>query len=212
MSKLTNQARIVGLETFTRARKESNLKRLREAADKVFGEKGYFAPTIEDIAQAAGVSRQTFYRHFETKYAIALDMFERESAAVDPLWRVIGERNFRKREVIVAWMEKLFEVYNSRRRIMRTIIEMGVVERSFMARIERIVPDVIRDLGESIPAFAATRGSGKAAKRRWAEAWLLLYQVLDQCTITSMGFLQMPRELLVELLAERLYQFMNPKS
>ena len=50
-----------------RAQRTSAL--IRDTARQVFLSKGYFGTTIDDIAEAAGVSRSSFYTYFPTKPA-----------------------------------------------------------------------------------------------------------------------------------------------
>lgn len=53
-------------KTNERARAKTRLA-LAQAAVGLFRERGYQATTVEDIAQAAGCSASTFFRHFATK-------------------------------------------------------------------------------------------------------------------------------------------------
>jgi AcrR family transcriptional regulator len=46
---------------------------LQAVATRLFTEQGYDATTVEQIAQEAGVSHMTFFRHFPTKDAVVLD-------------------------------------------------------------------------------------------------------------------------------------------
>ncbi|WP_026924742.1 TetR/AcrR family transcriptional regulator [Glycomyces arizonensis] len=48
-------------------KKTETLRRMQEEALRLFEEQGYDATTIEQIAEAAGVSPSTFYRYFPTK-------------------------------------------------------------------------------------------------------------------------------------------------
>src|ERR1700758_1712804 len=85
------EAQVAGLNEFARQQKEESRRRLIEAAERVFNRAGYIAPSVDDIAQEAGVSRQTFYRHYDGKLAIAMEFFERHNDVSLPLWLRIGD-------------------------------------------------------------------------------------------------------------------------
>ncbi len=54
----------------------SSRTRLLDAALRVFREKGYTATTVEDLCHAAGVTKGSFFHHFESKEALALAAIE----------------------------------------------------------------------------------------------------------------------------------------
>lgn len=56
-------------QTLSPTRQQSRY-RILEAAVTTFANKGFQATTIDDIAQAAGLSRRTLYHHFKTKQDI----------------------------------------------------------------------------------------------------------------------------------------------
>lgn len=47
--------------------RQATRRRLTQAAQSLFADRGYEATTIDDIAAAAGVSRRTFFYHFASK-------------------------------------------------------------------------------------------------------------------------------------------------
>ncbi len=48
-------------------------------AQRLFGERGYRATTMEDIAQAAGVTKPLLYQHFTSKRALYLELLQQVS-------------------------------------------------------------------------------------------------------------------------------------
>lgn len=62
----------------TKRRKET-LSRLLDAAAEVFAERGFGAPSIEDICTAAGYSRGAFYSNFASKDELFFALFTRQS-------------------------------------------------------------------------------------------------------------------------------------
>lgn len=83
-------------------------RRILDAALHVFRAKGYAASTVEDICQAAGLTKGSFFHHFDSKEELALAAAEHFAAlaaglfqtapyraAADPLQRVLGYVDFR---------------------------------------------------------------------------------------------------------------------
>src|SRR5579863_5002838 len=60
-------------------KKNATRDRIRASALRLFGEQGYDATTVEQIAAAAGLSHMTFFRYFPTKEDVVL------SDSYDPL-------------------------------------------------------------------------------------------------------------------------------
>jgi AcrR family transcriptional regulator len=48
-----------------------------EAAGRLFGDRGYEATRLDDVAAAAGVTKPILYRHFDSKKALYLALLER---------------------------------------------------------------------------------------------------------------------------------------
>lgn len=92
----------------TESRHESKTK-LLEAALRVIRAKGYTATRIEDICEAAGLTKGSFFHHFKSKEELAVAAADYWSATTgvlfehapyhrhaDPLDRVLGYVDFRK--------------------------------------------------------------------------------------------------------------------
>lgn len=83
--------------------------RLLDAALQVIRARGYSATRVDDICAAAGLSKGSFFHHFESKEALAVEAARHWSTvtdaffaaapyhrAEDPLERVLGYLDFRK--------------------------------------------------------------------------------------------------------------------
>ncbi|MQM25572.1 TetR/AcrR family transcriptional regulator [Glycomyces albidus] len=73
-----------------RERKKQQTRRaLIETAARLFGERGYDATSVADVAEAADVTKRTFFLHFATKEDVLLSD---GPARVELALRVIGEQ------------------------------------------------------------------------------------------------------------------------
>jgi hypothetical protein len=71
------------------------------------------------------------------------------------------------------------------------------------------VPQIIDDLAGRIPAFAAIHVEHPESARLRAEAWLLVYQIIDQCANTAMGFCAIEDHLLAAILTDSMVGFVR---
>jgi AcrR family transcriptional regulator len=146
----------------TKAAKPSLRDRQREltrqsifdAALEAFGEKGYFLVTVDDIVGRAGVSRATFYLHFDSKAAVLRALRESRladwSPANNPRWG-LGER-----DSIKAFLEKVIEFYLEAPVLNGTLHEARAADPEFAAEhrvlMERSVADwLASDLLPGVP-------------------------------------------------------------
>lgn len=199
-------ARTAALLAFNRGRKESSREKLLAAATQLFCNDGYAATAIDAITAAAGVSRITYYRHFPSKAAIALEIFQRAAAEAVPHVLAITARDFRDRATVIAWLTEYFAVNRDMQRILRVLIQANVTEADFSEEVRPFIFGLIAALGQSIPAFAIDPDA-PADQRRWVEAWLLIYTILDQGNhaATRSGVAAHP--MMIEVLADRFLEF-----
>jgi AcrR family transcriptional regulator len=65
---------------------------IKECARDVFLAKGYFGTSVEEIAEAAGVSRASFYTYFPSKrdllYALGTDTYQALSATLEEMYKL----------------------------------------------------------------------------------------------------------------------------
>lgn len=88
-----------------------NRDELIAAGKALFLEQGFLGSHVKEICQRAGISRVTFYKHFETLdhliYAIQVDLLETMTAAVARAGtEEAGEKNGREQltDMLHAWM------------------------------------------------------------------------------------------------------------
>ncbi|KMS52064.1 hypothetical protein V474_03145 [Novosphingobium barchaimii LL02] len=178
------------------------------AAGKAFAAAGYFAVSVEDIALKAGVSRMTFYRNFGSKAALAGDLFRENGRAAMPRLLSIAGRNYRDHAAVAEWIGVLFEADRSSSCLLSVFVQASVLDPEFAARAREFVGEIIDGLGTGIPAFRLDPRK-PCDRRRWLEAWLVIYEILDQGNHAARGGEIANDPLVIDILASRFVRFVS---
>lgn len=156
------------------------------AARDVLLEQGYAAARVEDIIVRAGVSRPTFYRHFNDKFDVARAYHSMSRGVTMEPWTLIASRDFNDRAEVRRWLEAIAESFEERRNELVVWSEMSTVEQDYVHRVPRQTPQVIEALAGTIPAFARAlddapdEDAGLEPGPVWIEAYFLLDQISYQ--------------------------------
>ena len=188
------------------ARKLSSRDLMLAAATDLFCDAGYFAVSVEEIAAKAGVSRMTFYRHFTGKADIASEIFRLNVAASMPRILQITRAGPLSKANVVQWIADLFEADRNSGQLLRVFIQANAAETDFTVAAHGFLQSLIIELGKHIPAFALDPEAPRDRKR-WLEAWLLIYEILDQSNHAARGQGVSNDPLVIEILADRFLRF-----
>jgi AcrR family transcriptional regulator len=96
------------------AQKRMTYERFLTSGLELFGESGYVATTVDDIARAAGATRATFYLHFASKAELMRALLQQAddiltSADDPPLPDVIESGS---RELIRTWIDRKMQQWD----------------------------------------------------------------------------------------------------
>src|ERR1043165_7515020 len=80
-------------------------KLLLDAGMKVMRRNGFADASLADVLEVAGVSTRAFYRHFETKDALLVAMFDRDADAVTARLREAVATAATARDALDAWLD-----------------------------------------------------------------------------------------------------------
>ena len=188
--------------------KPGSRERLLGAAADAFCRAGYFAVSVEDIVKQAGVSRMTFYRHFNGKAALALDLFRHNVELGLPRFVSIAAADFGDRATVERWIGSLFDADRRSGQLLRVFIQANAGEPDFTNSAQQLIGNLISELGKAIPAFAIDR---ETERRRWLEAWLLIYEILDQSNHAARGAGIAAEPEVIAILADRFVAFAAEK-
>src|SRR5689334_3945213 len=155
---------------------------IREAAAKLFLEKGYQGTSMDDVAAAAGVSKQTIYTHFASKEELFSDLVLANAARVEDFAATIGP-TLAGTDSLEVGLRELARRY------------LGFVVRPDVLRLRRLIigeagrfPALARDYYERVPGRVYEALAAAFAERRLDDpqmaaqhfAWLTLGVPLDR--------------------------------
>lgn len=113
------------------ARGASTRERLLRAAASVFAEHGYSGTRITDIVHAATVSHGNFYRHFQNKDDVFVEVLEPLlGELIEPFVRALAE-NSDDLEAMVRLNTDFFSTYARHRRLFPLLREAAAVNPGF---------------------------------------------------------------------------------
>lgn len=92
---------------------------LLDAGMKVMRRNGFAEASLADVLEVAGVSTRAFYRHFESKDALLLAMFERDVDAVGVRLRNAVDAAPTARKALDAWLDEYLDLFSNPRRASR---------------------------------------------------------------------------------------------
>jgi len=132
---------------------------IEQAAARLFADRGYEATTVQQICDAAGVSKPMLYRHFESKRDLHMKLLERrrdELAAV-PIGRFMeadGSLAERLAEMIDAWFEHVEKHRDSCRLLFQDVTgdpEIRALQRELRGRQRAADVAMLREFGPPLP-------------------------------------------------------------
>jgi AcrR family transcriptional regulator len=112
-----------------REQKEFTRRKLLDAAQIVFEQCPYYATAVEMLAEQAGVSRTTFYRHFDGKLAVALALFEDLKPLLIEQWKAIFAAPSPQFAEVRSWLDGLIAVSASNRVLVSVFGQIEAIEQ-----------------------------------------------------------------------------------
>jgi AcrR family transcriptional regulator len=118
----------------------SQRTRLLEAVGRAVAEKGYAATTIDDIVGGAGVSKKTFYEHFQDKLGCFLAAYE---AASDELYEHVRAAQDGATQADAGGGAWLARTHAGIRAYLRWLAAEPALARVFLIEIAAAGPDAL---------------------------------------------------------------------
>ena len=177
------RARPSGRTKLQQEQKQETRERLLRAAEGVFAKRSYAAASVEDIILASGASRASFYRHFDSKWAIASALCGEVMPEAWQLWDELAQCARPGESVIKDWLRRRLALYHRHRSMFSMMREAVALEPAGAAAVTRTHDEVIHVLASGISAFKRALARTPAGQLARIRACLLLMQ-LDEFTYT----------------------------
>ncbi len=113
------------------------------AALEVFSQDGFSAARLEDIAQAAEVTRGAIYHHFGSKEELYIALVTERSAGVNQLAEEIVSQGGTSLEILRRLLIGLFEYLNENEEY-RALLELAVSNMGLTEGLESIRDDTVK--------------------------------------------------------------------
>ena len=144
-----------------RARRRAETRQdIADAALHLFERHGYANTTVEQIADAAGVSLRTFYRYCSSKDEVFTSELRTGPAALASAVRNHRERPFLE-AVIVAFVA--VSGTESQRRELRILISTPALRAAWLAAGREAVNDLVDVILERFPHYSSLHARARAA-------------------------------------------------
>jgi len=112
----------VGISLEGRRRKPESLARLKQAARKLFVERGYDATRPQDIAREAGLGHGTFYLHYPDKRACFLSFVEDARSELDAHVRARRQPGATLEQRIATMLTAMYDYADSHPGVLRAAL------------------------------------------------------------------------------------------
>ena len=121
-------------------------QRIVDAAEQVFGEKGYFPAAVPDITREAGVANGTFYLYFDSKREVFIEVLSNLARLIRRVTREALRSGDPRMEDERRGFAAFFALVNEHRHLYRIVRQAEFVEDSLRCYYESIVPGYITRL------------------------------------------------------------------
>ena len=157
--------------------KRTSNDKLLEAGRQSFAELSYAGTTIDHIVSRAAVNRSTFYRHFDSKFALAQDLYSHFWPSLFAEYDRLSSTDPTDAE-IEDWVTHLLAFYRANRPLYMTLGQIPLLEPEGAEWEQNVRNELISRLGEKIPAFrrASSPTEVTAALRVRVQMWMIQFE------------------------------------
>jgi len=167
--------------TLQERQKQKSRESILQAAKAVLAEKSYAAMAIDDVIARANVSRATFYKYFDSKFAIGRALHAEFAPRLSAVYDILMSYVDPTEAELVDWIKQVVELYRQEKDLIVTFAHMLATEPAFHPIMIGIIRETELRWAKRIPAFRLPASDAPEAMRARIESRLLLRQLNDFC-------------------------------
>jgi AcrR family transcriptional regulator len=188
--------------------KQNSRQRLLDAARALYTRISYAVTTVDDIATDAGVSRTTFYRHFDSKLAVAEALFREAMIPIQAIHERVASYEDPGEKEITVWINQLLDHLVANKTLVQIMREVEAIEPDSDSAQADTHKRLIELYGIRIPAFRLAASNAVGSLEARVRANLLLLQ-FDQFFYAVAVRESIDRKVGVEVMAREFRRFIE---
>jgi AcrR family transcriptional regulator len=201
------RGRLSGRRTRQEQQKADSRIRILEAAKTVLETQPYPLLAVEDVIAEAQVSRTTFYRHFDSKLAIFLELHKPFSEALYRVYDELARYPDPTVEEMRDWVNLFLAFYRSEKILVQAYAHIYAIEPDFYPIAEAVIGTLSRRLADRLPAFRRLLSGDADAMDAKIEGHFLLQDINYLGIEVVTRHWQLDTEKASEILAARIRDF-----
>jgi len=203
------RGRAGGKRTRQEQQKQDSRQRILDAAKMVLAYMPYALMAVEDVIAAAQVSRTTFYRHFDSKFAIFKELHNPFLMALYGVYDGLGRHPDPTVEQIADWVRSFLDFYRTEIILVRAYWHIYSIEPEFNPIAETTTETICRRLAETLPAFRRSLADDPKGMAARIEARLLLQEINNFAIESMVRGWDLDTEMATGILARRIHGFLQ---
>lgn len=177
-----------GRAAYLQRRREGTRAAILLAGREVFARANYLQAKVEDILRAAGVSRATFYSHFDGKLDLAYAIYDEVAPQTAALFARLPALAGEDAVAMRGWLLEFVGLYVGHRYVVPLIAQLQLFEDSFRQRLADDGDALIALLARAgVRSCQRAQGRDEAALRQHIRARLLFNRVAMVCGQVARG-------------------------
>lgn len=137
-------------------KKAATRRRILRAALRLFSERGFESPTVDDIAAAADIGKGTIYNYFRTKEDILVAYIAEQEARVQKRMMRLLRRDLDPVSLLTLYLQEQFRLKRPYRAFTRVFLSQVVLRGDaitpYLAAMQPAIDETLRALFDSLRA------------------------------------------------------------